>query len=145
MKVIILFVLILSLLNFTYSSKNEILLDEENNGKVFFVEKGNEVIIRFRANKTTGYDWRFHSELKNNDDAILSADNLRDDKYSLDYLQDPNPKKYAGVGGMSSFKFSAKNIGKQELSFVYQRPWETEHINQRTITIEVIAPMNDSL
>lgn len=71
--------------------------------------------VSFDSNPTTGYSWFYYPE--NNDLVEMVFDN---------YVQNPAPDGFVGVGGVETFGFIAtgKGYGEAALRFVYRRGWE---------------------
>jgi len=95
------------------ASVKDVLLGQEENGKVVNVNIGDTVKILLPSNPTTGYGWQFFIE--NGQDKV-------------DVLEDVFiPPKYdgrVGGGGKHIYELRAVSVGKAKIAGYYYRPWE---------------------
>jgi predicted secreted protein len=85
------------------------------------VRAGKTYSIPLRGNPTTGYGW-FASVV---DSSIVTITNVNSNGGSKDYVTDPAPAGFAGVGGTYYFTVLGLRAGKTTITFQYKRPWET--------------------
>ena len=95
------------------ASGKDVVLRQEESGRVAVVNVGDTVKILLPSNPTTGYGWQFFIE-------------SGQDK--VDILKDTfNPPKYdgrVGVGGEHVYELRAVSVGKAKVAGYYYRPWE---------------------
>lgn len=78
--------------------------------------KGRVITFDFESNPTTGFKWTW---------AVANDINNGELKFiSEDYISDAKDDGMVGVGGHTKFIFEGAKPGKQNLRFVYERPWE---------------------
>jgi predicted secreted protein len=78
--------------------------------RTIHVEEGEEFAIALASNPTTGHTWQADAD--------------------LDYLELLGQEfeglgQGVGAGGQEAFHFRAVSQGRLEITFRYQRPWET--------------------
>jgi len=95
------------------ASGKDVVLGQEERGKVVNVSVGDTVKILLPSNPTTGYGWQFFIE---------------DGQGNVDILKDAFiPPKYdgrVGVGGEHVYELRAVSTGKAKVAGYYYRPWE---------------------
>lgn len=100
------------------------------------IKKNTDLIIKLKGNPTTGYGW--YLENANQLDNAIQANNLSSTGSALDYVKDPAPAGYVGVGGTYNFEFTALDVADNvSLRFVYKRPWELTTANKITVTLKI--------
>ena len=99
----------------TNQKKNTIHLDESSNGKIVTAAINQKVIIRLKGNPTTGYSW---------------VQNTFNPKFFIllkkDYISNEKNKNMSGIGGVYTFEFLTKQVGRVDLNFDYKRAWENK-------------------
>lgn len=85
---------------------------------------GETFSISLKSNPTTGYRWQpeFNSEFLE----LLSSEFTPD-------------STLIGAPGVETFEFRALKQGKTEITVMYKRPWEKEHLDKQIIPV-TIAP-----
>lgn len=77
---------------------------------------GKKMTLVFDANPTTGFSWTY---------AVANDLNMGELKeISEDYEANDKTGTLIGGGGHTTYVFEAVKPGKQNLRFVYRRPWE---------------------
>jgi len=84
--------------------------------RTYNISRGEEFVVRLKANPSTGYQWNIQEGLKDSGLSLIEES----------YEPKPNPtdKPLLGAGGIKSWRFRAERKGKNTLTFVYQRPGE---------------------
>lgn len=90
------------------------------------VSVGDTLNIELNYTAGTGYSWY----LINKNELTLM------DSVSVDYVYDA-PEGFMGGAGRSIWRFVAKSKGVETIVFVYKRPWESEEIERKEITVKV--------
>ncbi len=100
------------------------------------ISKGGELIVKIKGNPTTGYGWYLSNadQLK----SVVQATNLNAMGSSTNYVQDPAPAGFMGVGGTYLFRFNALTAADNvNLNFVYRRSWENTPIRELTVALKI--------
>jgi predicted secreted protein len=84
-------------------------LTESDAGAEQAVEVGQELVVRLRENRTTGYRW----QLALPEDGVV----LDDDRFDAD------PSVRPGAGGVRTFRLRATKAGPHRLGATLQRSW----------------------
>ncbi len=84
--------------------------------------------VSLYENPSTGYTWTQSVPAGSTGSVVLLGS---------DYVQDPAPSGWAGVGGTRYFRYLVQSQGVAKISFSYLRPWETgiPPIKQVTLTV----------
>lgn len=106
-----------------------ITLTDADNGSSINLNPGDNLVIRLSSNRTTGYSW----SVGMNNPGILST--VGEPSY-----QAPD-STMMGAPGAQVFRFRAAGGGGENLSLLYQRPWEKSRLAAKTWTCFVtVAP-----
>ena len=108
-------------------------LPHDTNVMTVNARAGTNFTIKIKGNPTTGYGWYLNPS--NIDNSILEPLNLNEKNSTSDYVTDPHPEGFVGVGGHYYFRFNAKAPGNADLIFSLKRPWETTV--ERTVNVKV--------
>jgi inhibitor of cysteine peptidase len=106
----------------------EVTLTERDAGKEFKLGKRDLLIINLISNPTTGYSWSY----------VLSKGSLLS-LLSESYQASQKKDGVVGAGGMSTWKFKAKDEGSLMMTFRYARPWERGVAPIRKIRWQIIV------
>lgn len=100
----------------------------EDQGGAVRASVGDEIVVRLRENRTTGYRW----VLEALDDEVVSAGG---DGYEPDDRHVGN----VGGGGWRAFRFEAARPGRTVLRLARRRPWEGTRPgeNRFEVTVDV--------
>jgi inhibitor of cysteine peptidase len=98
--------------------------DEKDNGKTVTVSPGESFFIRLKENPTTGYSW--------NATWTTGLEALGEG-----YEPDPGTAGLAGAGGIHYWIFKGTEIGMQQFSAGYARPWENETPPESTYSLHI--------
>jgi inhibitor of cysteine peptidase len=77
------------------------------------LDKGQQLILSLPSNPTTGFRW----EIRDGAEKVLRS--LGPEVYS-----NPEDAGLVGAGGMSTWRFTAREPGEGRLLLTYQQPWE---------------------
>src|ERR1700690_1975890 len=89
------------------------------------VKPGQEFELVVSSNATTGYHWRLKEPMDPSVGSFLATE----------YVGDPNPKQFTGVGGTEYWAFKAVNVGTAEIVLRYSRTErDPEDADVRTFT-----------
>ena len=77
------------------------------------LNKGQQLILSLPSNPTTGFRW----EVRDNAASVLQS--LGPEVYS-----NPEDAGLVGAGGISTWRFTAREPGEGRLLLTYQQPWE---------------------
>lgn len=91
------------------------------------IEVGKTYTWSLPGNATTGYMWKLATLPAN------SCVKIVEDTYTLSHAKDGR----VGAGGEHSFVIEGKALGTIVLTAQYQRAWEKEPIETKTLTIQV--------
>ncbi|WP_405132660.1 protease inhibitor I42 family protein [Nocardia sp. NBC_01388] len=87
---------------------------KDADGKDIPLRVGQGLEVRLAANPTTGFAWQL---------AELDQNTVKENG-GAEYQQDPSPGGMAGVGGQTTWKFTATAPGATHLLLEYRRSWE---------------------
>ncbi len=106
---------------------NLITINQDQNNKILKVKIDDLITIRLKENPSTGYRWKF-GEL---DKKIIEIE-------GSEYIHPSN--KGIGSGGMRTFTFRAKSLGKTKVQLQLKREWEKDKdpFDQFTLFIHII-------
>ena len=96
----------------TTSSKQPLVLTEQQNNDTVNLTVGDEFIVQLKENPTTGYQWAV--------DVLPEQLALEKDEYHAD----PAPAMMVGSGGKKMFIFKVKKAGTATLKLKEWRSWE---------------------
>lgn len=82
-----------------------------NNGQVINLSNGQVIEVRLPANPTTGYTWSVHHRDWN--------------LIPLGHWYESSAPGTMGAGGTQVFRFRTNANFRHDLTFFYERPWET--------------------
>lgn len=82
------------------------------------VKQNDEWDISLSENPTTGYSWMLYVSGSGSIATVY-------DDYKSPFYDENNP--LLGAGGTHTWHFKAGSKGEVTLTFVYQRPWESEN------------------
>ncbi len=104
----------------------ETIVRQADDGKVFKLRKGDEIVIHLKGNRTTGYSWAIEEV----DDNVLE---LVNDVYI------PDKPVLTGSGGVWTITFKAVSVGASPVRLKYWRPWEGESsvVERFEVTVRV--------
>jgi len=108
---------------------NSIVVTEEKNGSTIRLIKGDTFTVNLRGNPTTGYLW----EAQETDSTIIRQSG--DYEYNADHTE----PGYVGSPGTFTFRFTAIGTGRQDLQFIYHRPFEPDNPPEKTFKVTVIV------
>ncbi|MGE8294624.1 MAG: protease inhibitor I42 family protein [Pseudomonas sp.] len=77
------------------------------------LNRGQQLILSLPSNPTTGFRWEIR------DDAAKVLQSLGPEVYS-----NPEDAGLVGAGGISTWRFTAREPGEGRLLLTYQQPWE---------------------
>lgn len=77
------------------------------------LNRGQQLILSLPSNPTTGFRWEVR------DDAAKVLQSLGPEVYS-----NPEDAGLVGAGGISTWRFTAREPGEGRLLLTYQQPWE---------------------
>jgi predicted secreted protein len=94
----------------------------ENPARPVHVQAGEEFAIALTSNPTTGHTWQADAD--------------------MDYLELLGQEfeglgQGVGAGGQEAFTFRAVAQGKTEITFNYQRPWDTTPRNTKRVRVVI--------
>lgn len=95
------------------------------------MNKGTQLKVSLEANITTGYGWEiedFKPSLLELTESIYISDSEKS--------KSPDAPEICGAGGVKTFTFRAKKIGKSSITFWYKRPW-MEGKPEKALTLKV--------
>lgn len=114
-------------------------INSNSDGQLFQLEQNKRFAFQLSANPSTGFEWIISNidEIKKSN--LLTIVNLNE-KNSGEFLSDPNPHHYTGVGGKTFFKIHNNNNGSGivSINLLYKRPWEERPARSFIIKVEVI-------
>jgi len=95
-------------------------------GEVISVGVNQEFMIALDSNPTTGYSWQ-----ESHDETMLK---LVEKTYKPG---DQAKQGLVGAGGIEYFQFKALKTGETKVTMNYNRPWETEVLEQKVFTVNI--------
>ena len=95
-------------------------------GQVISTGVNQEFVIALGSNPTTGYMWQ-----AGYDETILE---LGEKTFELGAEAEQG---VVGAGGVEYFPFQALKAGETSITMSYQRPWETEVIDEKVFTVKI--------
>ncbi len=99
-----------------------------------------ELVIKIRANLTTGYNWFVDNISEIDSMQIIIPHNLNDDFDTSDYFVDEHERGEVGVGGYLYFKFKPLKEGETKIIFVNKRHWDPSDQVKVETTITIAKP-----
>ncbi|MEW6411664.1 MAG: protease inhibitor I42 family protein [Candidatus Zixiibacteriota bacterium] len=84
------------------------------------VKMGERFKIALESNPSTGYGWRFVSDV---DSSLLKL-------MEHQYIAKPNPEKVVGRGGHDEWLFEAIAAGSTSVALEYLRPWDSTSVER---------------
>jgi predicted secreted protein len=109
-----------------------------DNNSIFEVvaKAGQQIVLKIRANPTTGYFWVL-GNIESLNEEVLKPLNINVGGRSSDYVVDSHKPGFVGVPGYYYFKFEALKAvnAPVELIFIHKRPWSDE--DSRTAFVRV--------
>jgi predicted secreted protein len=105
---------------------SEIIITEQDQGKIIEAHQGDVIVCRLEENLTTGYEW----EVEPTAGSVLEL-------IDSTYIQSPGI--VMGRGGMRVLRFIAKSPGNQEIHLRLRRSWDSpdKALNRLDIMIQV--------
>lgn len=114
-------------------------INSNSDGQLFQLEQNKRFAFQLSSNPSTGYEWVISNidEIKKSN--LLSIVNLTE-KNGGEFLSDPNPSHYTGVGGKCFFKIHNNNNGAGivNINLSYKRSWEDKPMRSFVVKVEVI-------
>lgn len=90
----------------------------QDSGKEITLNKGTSAVISLAENPTTGYSWEFF--------IVPNVQNVIGD-IKEEYKQERTENGMVGVGGIKTYRFTAKHGGNVTIKGYYFRPWEDKN------------------
>ena len=110
-----------------WSQSDSILVTAADEGRTIEIGRGQELKVALDANRTTGFSWLL--------DSVPSAALVQLGEPT--YVPNAGAPRYAGAGGVETWRFRAVDTGTQQLRFFYRRPFEKEVPPARIVTLRV--------
>ena len=117
----------LALLAACAQTPSSVTLEQKQQGKCpLSLQVGQQFILRLPSNPTTGFRWDVR------DGAANVLQSLGPEVYS-----NPEDAGLVGAGGISTWRFMAREPGEGRLLLTYQQPWEPNVPPAETFECEV--------
>jgi len=114
-------------------------INGDANEQSITAEVGKVIIIKIRANPTTGYQVFLANGLSDLESrGVVKALNVNQDGGCDEYKQDKRKAPMVGVPGYYYFKFSSKNVGEVPLIFESKRVWDPSDATALKINLTVV-------
>jgi predicted secreted protein len=104
-------------------------IDEGDAGTVQSLRIGDRLLIQLAGNPTTGYAWIRTGPTDLTDGILIPIDEGT--------CTVPDQCSAVGIGGDFLFEYTAASAGTVTLSYVYQRPWEDDPIDEFSVIVWV--------
>jgi inhibitor of cysteine peptidase len=98
-------------------------------GRTIELKPGQELILQLDSNRTTGYSWSLSE----------AASSILEPVGEPVYASDTASAGRVGSGGTETWRFRAKEPGRQDLSLEYRRPWEQGVPPVRIVRFNVVV------
>jgi inhibitor of cysteine peptidase len=107
------------------ASAAALIVTDQDNGKDVDLTSGGTLIVKLKANPSTGYAW------------VVSGDAspLRLEKTT--YVKNSQSAKVVGAPGMQVLRFGAHASGMANLTVIYRRSWEYNVPPAKTFSLRV--------
>jgi inhibitor of cysteine peptidase len=89
--------------------------------------RGQELIVTLDGNQASGFRWSL----------TRAAEPVLTQVGEATYAQRATEGKFAGSGGITTFRFRGAVSGPASLAFAYRRPWEINVPPVRTVQFEI--------
>ncbi|MGD9539587.1 protease inhibitor I42 family protein [Methylocystis sp.] len=96
-------------------------------GDVIRLAPGRSAIFSLQENVTTGYSWRIDQAASRNLGILSISDGGRS----------AGRRRMVGSPSVRHWNIRALKVGRAEIVFVYQRPWEPAPVQTRNVEVEV--------
>lgn len=113
MKTPLLFSIFLLLFFSGWAGASQIVLHDSSAGGQVIIRRGDVLVVKLSANRTTGYAWSALS---------THLGKLQQEGHPL--YQTSRDRHLVGAGGVEIWSFRARHRGQTNLIFKYARPWE---------------------
>jgi predicted secreted protein len=111
-----------------WTSAQELVLTEQDDGKIVGTVLGQSILLNLRGNASTGYTWML---ISTNGDSVVPTGPV---------VYTPDAGGGPGNPGTFSFPFRAAHLGETTLNLAYLTPWDPMNVDQSfTVTIRVSA------
>jgi len=105
-------------------------ITEANNGSIVAVDVGDAVLVQLTENPSTGYTW-----IRESPQIFIGSPLAPVGEGTCITPQGCAP--VVGEPSTFEFRYEAVSSGTVTLSYVYQRPWESEPIDRFTVVVWV--------
>ena len=93
-------------------------LSEVDNGKTIACRKGDQLVVTLPANPSTGFTWQTYRP--------PSSEHLVLTRSAFNETAKAGSRKMVGIPGTYSFYYTVTGPGKEGISLIYSRSWESK-------------------
>lgn len=104
------------------------LINENYNGKIILIKKGDTIYLKLKENPSTGYSWQLD---------LSKGLNTLSTKYYPPESSQNDQRFIVGAAGFRLWGINSIAKGSQQVKGIYKRSWERETGKEQTFTLNV--------